>query len=282
MTRRRRSNACAVVVLMLAAPGHADAATLQPHTLQGWRAYVAATEARIARELAPQGGFLVSDFSRDATPIRRAVSTGDIPIARLETRDAQGKTIAVPDGSISHWRGAVLLRGASLDTLLSRLQHPPEQGPHPTDVVALRVVNRRPDHLTLALRMTRSAIVTVTYDTEHAIEYRHHGSARVSSKSVSTRIVEVEDAGTSTERTLPEGQDRGFLWRMNSYWRYEQVAEGVIVELESLTLSRGIPLGLGMIVESTVERIARESIARTLDSVRRLYGGAAGRVATQS
>jgi len=278
----RQTIAWTTMALTFALRGDAAAATLQPHTLQAWRAYVAATEARIARELTAPQGFLVSDFSRDAAGIRRAVSTGDIAIAKLETLDARGKTIVVADGSIAHWRGAVLVRGVTLDTLLSRLQHPPERGPHPLDVVALRVVDRRPDHLRLAIRMTRSAIVTATYDTEHAIDYRRYGAARVSSRSVSTKIAEVEAAGTSAERVLPEGEDRGFLWRMNSYWRYEQVPEGVIVELESVTLSRGIPLGLGMIVESTIDRVARESISRTLDSVRRLYGGAATRVAAVS
>ena len=58
---------------------------------------------------------------------------------------------------------------------------------------------------------------------------------------------------------------------MNSYWRYEQVAGGVVVELESLTLSRSIPLGLGAIVEPIIDRIARESIDRTLENLRRTY-----------
>ena len=278
----RRTIVWTTMALTLAMRGDAAAATLQPHTLQAWRAYVAATEARIAKELTAPQGFLVSDFSRDPAGIRRAVADGEIAIAKLVTLDARGKAIAVPDGSIAHWRGSVLVRGVTLDTLLSRLQHPPERGPHPQDVLSLRVVDRHPDHLKLAIRMTRTAIVTVTYDTEHAIDYRRHSAARVSSRSVSTKITEVNGAGTSAETALPEGQDRGFLWRMNSYWRYEQVAEGVIVELESVTLSRGIPLGLGMLVESTVERIARESISRTLDSVRRLYGGAATRMVTTS
>ena len=183
----RQTIAWTTMALTLALRGDATAATLQPHTLQAWRAYVAATEARIARELTAPQGFLVSDFSRDAAGIRRAVSTGDIAIAKLETLDARGKTTVVPDGSIAHWRGAVLVRGVTLDTLLSRLQHPPERGPHPQDVVALRVLDRRPDHLRLAIRMTRSAIVTATYDTEHAIDYRRHGAARVSSRSVIRR-----------------------------------------------------------------------------------------------
>jgi hypothetical protein len=58
---------------------------------------------------------------------------------------------------------------------------------------------------------------------------------------------------------------------MNSYWRYEEIPGGVIVELESITLSRGIPMGLGLVLEPMVDRIARESVTRTLASVRRLY-----------
>ena len=28
------------------------------------------------------------------------------------------------------------------------------------------------------------------------------------------------------------------MWRLNSYWRYKQIDDGVLVEIESLTLSR--------------------------------------------
>jgi hypothetical protein len=282
MTRSQRPIACATIALTLAAGGDVGAATLTAQTLKAWSTYVAATEARIGRELSAASAFLTSDFTPDAAAVRGAIGAGGLQIAKLETRDASGKAIAVPDGSITHWRGAVLLPGVSLEALLHRLQHPPEHGPHPQDVLAMRVLDRQSDRLRLAIRMTRSAIVTATYDTEHTIQYQRHGPTRASSRSVSNRILEVDGAGTDAERTLPEGQDRGFLWRMNSYWRYEQVTDGVIVELESLTLSRGIPIGFGMIVEPTVDRIARESISRTLESVRRLYGSGTARRGTIS
>ena len=62
------------------------------------------------------------------------------------------------------------------------------------------------------------------------------------------------------------------MWHLNAYWRYEQVPGGVIVELESLTLSRPVPFGLTSLVRPIVDRIARESIARTLDGIRQMYG----------
>jgi hypothetical protein len=263
------------VVSLWTAALHAETSTggPQPETAAAWNAYVAATEARIEQELTAGGGFLVSDFTSGRREIRDAVSAGGITIGPLSTRDQAGRALAVPNGTVAHWRGAVLLPGVTLDALLHRLQHPDENGPLPADVVSLRVLNRAPDRLTLEMRLTRKKVVTATYDTEHVATYRRLGPSRAASRSVSTRIVEVADAGTPTERLVADGDDRGFLWRMNSYWRYEQVPAGVIVELESITLSRGIPFGLGVVVEPIIDRIARESVTRTLASVRQLYSG---------
>ena len=65
------------------------------------------------------------------------------------------------------------------------------------------------------------------------------------SRSVSTRIAEVEDAGLPNEREKPVGHDGGFLWRIDSYWRFEEQDGGAYVEAESISLTRDIPTGLG-------------------------------------
>jgi hypothetical protein len=116
--------------------------------------------------------------------------------------------------------------------------------------------------------------VRVTYDSEHAVTYQRFGPRRAASRSISTKIVELDAPGTAAERAIPEGDDRGFLWRMNAYSRFEQVGGGVIVEIESLTLSRGIPRGLGIAATPLIDRIARESMTRTLASIRDLYAQA--------
>jgi hypothetical protein len=229
--------ACCLVIAPLA-----NAVTLTPPTIGAWNACVATTEARIDRELSSWG-------------------------RSLRVEEPRGTTLDVDGGVISQWRGSIFLPGVQLDDLLSRLQHPREQGPHQEDVLAVRVLKREKDSLDLFIRMTRTKIVTVTYDTEHHVEYRRHGSLRASSRSVATRITELDDEG----RGKIPGEDRGFLWRMNAYWRYEQVRGGVIVDLESLTLSRGIPLGVGTVVRPLINRVARESMARTLDNIRRTY-----------
>jgi hypothetical protein len=145
----------------------------------------------------------------------------------------------------------------------------------PQDVLALRVLERKPEMLRLSIRMTRSQIVTVTYDTEHEISYRRRDAGRAWSRSVATKIAELDGVGTAREREKSAGDDRGFLWRLNAYWRYEQVDGGVIVELESLTLSRTAPFGLASVVRPVIDRIARESIGRTLTGIRDTYGRSA-------
>jgi hypothetical protein len=237
-----RTTAIFFALYLVIAPRLAGAVTLTPATVAAWNARVATTEARITREL--------SSWRRS-----------------LDVAEPHGTTTDIDGGLISHWRGSIFLHGVQLDALLNRLLHPREQGPHQEDVLAVRVLNRGADSLDLFIRMTRTKIVTVTYDTEHHVEYRRHGPLRASSRSVATRIIELDDEG----RGKIPGEDRGFLWRMNAYWRYEQVPGGVIVDLESLTLSRGIPLGLGGVVRPVINGIARESMARTLDNIRRTY-----------
>lgn len=237
-----RATSALVVLYLVATAGATEAATLTPPTIAAWNTCVATAEARIERELSAWRH-------------------------TLSVEEPSGATTDVSGGLVSRWRGSVFLPGVQLDTLLHRLQHPPEQGPHQEDVLAVRVLGRGTDTVDLFIRMTRTKIVTVTYDTEHHVEYRRHGPTRASSRSVATRIAELDAEG----RSGTPGEDRGFLWRMNAYWRYEQVPGGVIVDLESLTLSRGVPLGLGSFVRPLINRIARESVSRTLDGIRRTY-----------
>ena len=86
--------------------------------------------------------------------------------------------------------------------------------------------------------MRRTKFVTVVYDTEYDVDYKRLSPDRALSNSISTKVVEIENAGTPKERALPEGNDSGYMWRLNSYWRYKQFEDGVLVEIESLTLSR--------------------------------------------
>jgi putative flippase GtrA len=246
------------------------AAELHPESLESWKIYVEKTEGRIAAELSSGKGFLALDFqeSQDAARERQSLLSGQIPVRQLETQNDQGRSISVPDARIHHWRGSIFIPGATLDRVYSRLQDPKEEDTRQEDVLASRILERAPGQHKMYLKLQRSNIVTVIYNTEHLVRYQKNGEDRASSSSIATKIAEIERLGAGNEREKPIGHDRGFLWRMNSYWRYQQINGGVIVECESITLSRSIPFIFEPVARPIIKHIARESMQRTLQSMR--------------
>ena len=248
----------------------APAAELQPQTVAAWNRYVEATERRIAAELenGRSDRFLVRDFGEDAAEARREVLAGKIHIDKLETRDAEGERIPVPKGAIHHWLASALIPNVTLEEVLHALVYAVEPQDLQDDVIESRVLARPgADRLELFLKLRRKQVVTVHFNSEHSAAYTRHRPGLASSRSVATRIAELDGAGTPREREKPVGRDRGFLWRLNTYWRYQQVDEGVIFELESISLSRGIPRLLRWMVSPLINRAARDVLTQTLASM---------------
>ena len=246
------------------------AAKLQEKTLTAWKEYVRLTEERIKEELNSSTGFLAQDFQAvpKAQMERDAALSGQILVEKMKTLNPRGRKIKVPAGTIHHWRGSVFIPDVELESVLAQVRYPAQQEDLQEDVLESRILEENDDSLRIYLKLVRSKIVTVTYNTEHLIEYQGHGEGLASSRSVATRIVELDQAGTPTEKEKPEGKDRGFLWKMNSYWRYQQVDGGVLVECESLTLSRGVPAILAPFVKPMINGVAKESMKRTLSAMR--------------
>jgi hypothetical protein len=266
MLRRKSVNkSLAVVALVLVAGATVAAGSLRPETLAGWTAYIGAAERRVERELAATDRFLAQDFGADAAAKREALRRGTILIESVNAAGAQGEAIEVPAALVHHWRGAVFIPGAKLSDLISKLQ---AGVPASEDVLASRVLERGPDRMKVFLRVQRTKFVTVVYNTEHTVTFRRHGPARASSTSTATKIAEVESPNTSRERELKPGDDRGFLWRWNSYWRYEETAGGVIAECESVSLSRDVPAVVSYVARPLIRSTARESMERTLATMR--------------
>ena len=76
-------------------------------------------------------------------------------------------------------------------------------------------------------------------------------------------------AALPSEREKPIGHDGGYLWRLNTYWRFLERDGGTYLQCESVSLTRGIPAGLGWLVGPFVTSLPRESLEFTLDTTRR-------------
>jgi hypothetical protein len=254
-------------VLVVHATPRMHAARLEPKSVAGWSAYVAVAEARMARELDSTGRFLGIDFDRDGAAEREAVLTGRVVIRRLQASATDGRSIQVGSARVHHWRGAVFIPGVILSDLIAELQRTvPPAGQD--DILDSRLLERGPDRMRVYLKLQRHKFVTVVYDTEHLVTFKRYAATRAATATVATKIAELENPGTPNERERPEGDDRGFLWKLNAYWRYEQVRGGVIAECESISLSRDVPGVLRSLVDPLIESTARESLDRTLTSFR--------------
>jgi hypothetical protein len=264
------------VVLVIAGGGFRSAGAQRPETLDAWGDYVRLTEDRIEDELGAGRGFFASDFeaSEPGPAERDALVRGEVVVREMKTTRADRSGIEVPAGSIHHWRGAIFIPGVTLDAVLDAVRHPEVETHRQEDVLEARVIERTPEFVHVYLKLVRSGIVDATYNTEHQAHYRRHGSTRASSRTVSLRIAELEGAGTPGEREKAPGEDRGFLWRLNSYWRYAQVDGGVRVECESLSLGRSIPFLVRPLVGPIAASVARESMERTLTAMRERFAEA--------
>jgi putative flippase GtrA len=265
-----RAGVTIVAIGIAASASASDEAILQAKTVRDFAKYVATVEARRAKEIASNEPFL--DIERqpaaELAQTMAALKRGEVIVTRGAARDASSNEIAIDGGLVNHWRGTVFVPHVKLDRLLKVLQEPQTDKHKQEDVLSSRVVSRDGDSQKVYLRLRRTKFVTVVYDTEYDVDYQRLAPDRALSNSISTKVVEIENAGTPRERALPEGNDHGYMWKLNSYWRYKQVDDGVLVEIESLTLSRDLPAIIGPLIRPIVTSTARESMTRTLASVR--------------
>jgi hypothetical protein len=253
--------AAALVLGALSASG-ARAVELKPETVQAFERYIRETEARLDQRLRPDGKFLWVDEEPE-----RVAQVRQGPVV-IENRGAQD-TLAVPGGLIHDWIGAVFIPEVTLGKTLALVQdYDHNQDNYKPEVLASRLVSRDGNDFKVYLRLMKKKVITVILDTDYDVRYFPLDGGRCHSRAYSTRIAEVENAGKRDERILPPGQDSGFLWRLYSYWRFQERDGGVYLECEAISLTRAIPAGLGWLIQPFITTLPRESLANTLRETR--------------
>lgn len=229
-------------------------------------AHIRATESRFDALLQQKDSFLWADTAERRAKLR---TMGVI----CEPRVGKGY-LAAPHGLIHHWVGAAFIPGATVGRVLARVQdydnHKNGYSPH---VIDSRTLERHGNDFRVRLRLQeRKFSTTVVLDSDYEVHYAPLDGGAYSSRSYSTRIVEIANAGTRRERQKTPREDRGYLWRLYTYWLFRERDGGVFVECEAVSLSRDIP-GPGF-VDSIGRRIIRglprEFLSNTLKSTRNL------------
>jgi hypothetical protein len=247
------------------------AAQLKPAAERGFERYVQLTETRMSTEVRPGAAFLRID---DLPAAQRQsdlakLENGEVVSEQLTTSAAAAE-IATPGALIHHWVGTVFIPGATLQQVLAILQdYDHHQQYFQPEVQRSKLLARTGDDFTIYYRLKQTDVLTVVLDTEYQIHYQRLDANRETSRSYSTRVAEIVHPGSAGERALSPNNDHGFLWRLNSYWRFEQTPRGVFVQCEAISLTRDIPVGLGWVIGPLVEQVPKESLEFTLGATRR-------------
>ena len=259
--------------------GEPEPAKLKENTLAAFDRYLKLTEARNAEELQRGTNLFWIDGlpTEQRTGAYAALKRGEVKMQKLEQKD-NGKSIHCPGGLIHHWTGLVFIPQAKLDDVLGMLEDYDHHSVYfAPDVERSKIESRNVDHFRVLLRFRRHKVITVVLNTEHEIDYFHDSPERAHSRSSTVRIAEVENAGKSDEREKTPGDDGGYLWRMETWWRMEERDGGVYVQSEVVSLTRDIPAMLNWLIGPFVTSIPKETLTATLEATRKAVQGRLGK-----
>ncbi|MFZ0136613.1 MAG: hypothetical protein WAK89_06125 [Candidatus Sulfotelmatobacter sp.] len=236
---------------------------LRPQTVEAFRAYIDGAEAGMEQTLGSGGSFLWSD----ATPeIAHQINAGQI-VAQFWSGAGP---IKVPNGLVHDWIAAGFIAGTTVKDVLALIQNYDNyRNVYKPEVIASRLISHQDGDFKIYLRLLKKKLLTVVLDTDHEVHYSSLSRMRWICRSYTTRVAEVEGEGTPRERVLPPDTGHGFLWRLYSYWRFEERGNNVLMECRAISLTRDVPLGLGWMLEPIIQKFPRESLVNTLEATRR-------------
>jgi hypothetical protein len=175
----------------------------------------------------------------------------------------------VPNGLIHDWIAAAFVAESTIQEIFAVIQdYDNHKNIYKPEVIDSKLISRQNDDFRVYLRLLKKKIITVVLDTDHEVHYRPVDRTRWTCRSYTTRIAEVENAGSQDERVLPADTGYGFLWRLYSYWRFEQRDGGVVVECRAISLTRDVPFGQGWAIEPIIQKLPKESLISTLENTR--------------
>ena len=242
--------------LLVALAPVAARAQASTQAVTAFDSYVSIVEGRLAQEHRTRDGFLAGAAGTEE---------GQARLRRGEVLIEQVKTPQVPDAMLHDWRGSAFAPGAKAADFEKLLRHFDGYARvFAPQVMSARTLAADGDHVQGTMRVRQKHVIAVVMDTAYDVRFGRFDAQDQWSASRSTRVEEIADAGTSHERALGPQEEHGFLWRINTYWTWQERDGGQYVQVESVSLTRGIPTGLGWIVGPFVESVPRESLEFTL------------------
>jgi len=249
----------AAILILLRFHPSAGAATLKPETKAAWDAYLQAANAAMQVRLQPGAHFLWLDDEPERLEGIRTKGPYIAPVGRHIPKK-------VPSGLIHDWLGAGFVPNAKIEDILQIVRDYDRYKEIYRPGVIDSISHGRDgvkDLFSMRL-MNKSVIAKTALDTDCEASYFRVDDRRWYGISNTTHIQEVDKFGTPEQRTLPEDQGTGLIWRLSSITRLEERDGGVYAELEAIALSRDIPVAFRLFVTPIVRRVSRDSLATSL------------------
>ncbi|MGC1783656.1 MAG: hypothetical protein WA708_14125 [Acidobacteriaceae bacterium] len=270
MTQRRFSDCRALPViwglLIFVAASGCVLAEPTPAAVSAFDSYVQAVESRLAQQHRSKNAFLTPVVSTPQNEIR--LRQGEMIVEQLTPSGG----IALPGALLHHWRATGFAAGASAADFERLLK---DSNAYPRvfspEVLQAKVIAQHGDRLQTWMRIRQHHVITVAMDTTYDVIFGRLDAQQGYSISRSTRIAELN----SGLHPVSSSREHGFLWRQNIYWSYEERDGGLYIQIESISLTRSIPAGLGWVVGPFVESVPRESLEFTLRSACNALGKSA-------
>lgn len=250
MTQQKIALACFTALLTMAS----GSASAQPSSgaVTAFGSYIGRLEAHLAvQNWAPEALLNPQDRAR----LRR----GELIVNRLTP--STGDELS---GALLHdWSGTAFVPGAKSEDFERIMKnysaYPQVFSPQ---VQRAQVLARKGDQFQVTLRIRQRHVITVVLDITSNVHFVRLNARHGYSIARSTNVAEIADG-----HALSPDASHGFLWRMNTYWSYQERDGGLAIRIESVSLTRSIPRGLGWVVGPYLESIPRESLEFTLRSV---------------
>lgn len=188
------------------------AQTPPPATVQEFECYVHSAEGRMAERTA----FLAAD----ANP---ALLQSIARRGNIETVPGNGPNPhKITGGMLYDWIGTIFIPGATLERVIRMLQDYNHRDVYFPEIISASKLLCRggENHFAFWMRMKEPAVV----ESENDVVWERVDARRWRCRSYSTKVQEI-------------GKQHGYLYQLDSFWRFAADDKGVFVEGESITLS---------------------------------------------
>jgi hypothetical protein len=236
------------------------AAEPKRETLRAWDDYIGSVSTSVAERNSGNRPFLWVDESSET---RLRVQNGKLVITNHDPHK-------VPQGLIHHWVGVMFVPNASLDQVMRVLNNYDRYSDiYKSLIRKTSVVEQAGDTVKLnVLAVQKAFSVTAAVNSDEEIQITRPAPNRVCITANSVQIQEIANYGQPGEHVFPEERRPGYVWRALTVQRLEQRDGGVYIELETISLSRGIPVEVRWLIKPLTDDLPRKMMAEILDETR--------------